>query len=160
MIIAHLLYSLLSLETVFSGSDAEQFIEISEPSSSSASFSQCAKFSEFPILSGSMDSLWPEECGDIKLYDLLELIPEVASSSSEDLCSSFFEKVVRGMRMKEVVITVRKKVPQFANLYPLYCSTDQRPDLTVSRKADNLPLILVEVHSSPFAATVNKTILV
>ena len=58
-----------------------------------------------------------------------------------------------------MVITVRKKVPQFANLYPLYCSTDQRPDLTVSRKADNLPLILVEVHSSPFTATVKKTIL-
>ena len=61
--------------------------------------------------------------------------------------------------MKEVKITVRKKVPGFEKLYPLYVTTDQRPDLTVSRETDNLPLILVEVHSSPFAATVNKTIL-
>lgn len=80
-----------------------------------------------------------------------------SSSSSEDLCSSFFEKVVEGMQ--EVVLTVRKTVPQCTNLYPLYCSTDQRPDLTVSRKADNLPLILMEVISSPFTATVKKTIL-
>ena len=61
--------------------------------------------------------------------------------------------------MKEVKITVRKKVLGFEKLYPLYVTTDQRPDLTVSRETDNLPLILVEVHSSPFAATVNKTIL-
>ena len=57
-----------------------------------------------------------------------------------------------------MVITVRKRVPHFANLYPLYCSTDQRPGLTVSRRVDNLPLILVEVHSSPFHATVKKLI--
>ena len=101
----------------------------------------------------------------MKLYDLLELLPELlpkgvakSSSSSEDLCSLFFqEKVVKGM--EEVKITVRKKVVGFEKLYPLYVTTDQQPDLTVSRKTDNLPLILVEVRSSPFAATVNKTIL-
>ena len=101
----------------------------------------------------------------MKLYDLLELLPELlpkgvakSSSSSEDLCSLFFqEKVVKGM--EEVKITVRKKVVGFEKLYPLYVTTDQRPDLTVSRETDNLPLILVEVRSSPFAATVNKTIL-
>ena len=85
--------------------------------SSSSSFTKYANFSEFPILWSSVDSLWAEECEDIKLYDLLALIPGVASSSSsEDLCSSFFEKVVRGM--KNVVITVRKKVPQFATFTP------------------------------------------
>ena len=56
-------------------------------------------------------------------------------------------------------IIVNKKVPQFANLYPLYCSTDQRQDLNVFREKDDLPLILVEVHSSPFNATVKKTVL-
>ena len=126
--------------------------------SSSSSFSKCAKFSEFPLLSRSVESLWAEECVNIKRYDLyhlLKLNPEEASkssSSSEVLCSSFFEEVVKGMN---VVITVKKKVPQFANLYQLYCSTDQRPDLNLSREEDDLPLILVEVHSSPFAETVN-----
>ena len=54
----------------------------------------------------------------------------------------------------EVVVTARRKVTEFAELYPLYCSTDQRPDVLVSRKVDNL--MLVEV---PFSATVKKTIL-
>ena len=101
----------------------------------------------------------PEYFGDMKHYDLSELLPKgvAKSSSSEDLCSLFFREVVKGM--KEVKITVRKKVLGFEKLYPLYVTTDQRPDLTVSRETDNLPLILVEVHSSPFAATVNKTIL-
>ena len=116
---------------------------------------------EFSLLSRSVESLWAEECENIKRYDLyhlLKLNPEEASkssSSSEVLCSSFFEEVVKGMN---VVITVKKKVPQFANLYQLY-STDQRPDLNLSREEDDLPLILVEVHSSPFAETVKKTIL-
>ena len=107
-----------------------------------------------------MGTFVPEYFGDMKLYDLSELLPKgvAKSSSSEDLCSLFFrEKVVKGM--EEVKITVRKKVFRFEKLYPLYVTTDQRPDLTVSRETDNLPLILVEVHSSPFAATVNKTIL-
>ena len=121
-------------------------------------FANSANFRDLPILSGSIGTFLPEYYGDMKLYDLSELLPEAKSSSSEDLCSLFFqEKVVKGM--EEVKITVRKKVPGFKKLYPLYVTTDQRPDLTVSRKTDNLPLILVEVHSSLFAATVNKTIL-
>ena len=101
----------------------------------------------------------PEDFGDIKLYDLSAL-SEGVTESSEDLCFLFFEEVVKGMEMKEEVkMTVRKKAPGFKNLYELYVNTDQRPDLTVCRETDNLPLILVEVHSSPFAATVKKTIL-
>ena len=120
--------------------------------------------SALPLLSGSIDTFQPEDFGDIKHYYLLPLLPKLSkgvamSSSTEDLCLLFFEEVVKGMKMKEVKITVRKEVPGFEKLYPLYVTTDQRPDLTVSGKTDNLPLILVEVHSSPFAATVNKTIL-
>ena len=127
---------------------------------SSSNFANSASFSDdLPILSMSVvATVTPEDIGDMKLYDLSELLPEEESSTSEGLCSLFFqEKVVKGM--EEVKITVRKKVLGFQRLYPLYVTTDQRPDLTVSRKMDNLPLILVVVHSSPFAITVNKTIL-
>ena len=134
--------------------------KMSSSTSGKKSSSNFANFRDLPILSASMDTFVPEYFGDMKHYDLSELLPKgvAKSSSSEDLCSLFFrEKVVKGM--KEVKITVRKKVLGFEKLYPLYVTTDQRPDLTVSRETDNLPLILVEVHSSPFAATVNKTIL-
>ena len=133
---------------------------------SSSNFANCANFSALralPLLSRSSDSFRPADFVDMKYYCLRPLLPElskeVAMKSSEDLCLLFFKEVVRGMKMKEVKITVRKEVPGFEKLYPLYVTTDQQPDLTVSRKTDNLPLILVEVHSSPFAATVNKTIL-
>ena len=131
---------------------------------SSSNFANSANFNALPLLSRSRDTFIPKEIGDMKHYYLLPLLPKLSkrvamSSSSEDLCFWFFEEVVRGMKMKEVKITVRKKVPGFEKLYPLYVTTDQRPDLTVSRETENLPLILVEVHSSPFAATVNKTIL-
>ena len=131
--------------------------------SENSPFSACTRsilrLCRLPILSMSVvATVTPENIGDMKLYDLSELLPKEESSTSEDLCSLFFqEKVVKGM--EEVKITVRKKVLVFQRLYPLYATTDQRPDLTVSRKMDNLPLILVEVHSSPFAITVNKTIL-
>jgi hypothetical protein len=116
-----------------------------------------ADFNSLPSLRKALQSLWPQNCDDIKLYDLVALVPEVTNDpSSEEVCSLFFKKVVVGMQ--EVDITVRKGVPHFAHLYPLYCSTDQRPDLTVFRRADKLPLILVEVHSSPFQATVRKLI--
>ena len=136
---------------------------------SSSIFANSANFIGLPLLSGSSYTFEPEEFQDMKHYCLMpllhelpelpELSEEVMKSSSEDLCLLFFEEVVKGMKMKEVKITVRKEVARFEKLYPLYVTTDQQPDLTVSRKTDDLPLILVEVHSSPFAATVNKTIL-
>ena len=119
-----------------------------------------------PLLSGSSYTFKPEEFQDMNDYCLMHLLPKLSTlekaKSSEELCLLFFEEVVRKMKdvkMKEVKITVRKKVHKFKKLYPLYVTTDQRPDLNVFRETDDLPLILVEVHSSPFAATVNKTIL-
>ena len=128
---------------------------------SSSNFASGADLSTLPMLSGWQGTFEPEDFGVMKHYDLLALLPpelskEDKSSSSEKLCSMFFDKVEG---MKEMNKTVGKKVPEFEKLYPLYVTTDQRPDLTVSRKADDLPLILVEVHTSPFAATVLKTIL-
>ena len=119
-----------------------------------------------PLLSGSSYTFKPEKFQDMNDYSLMHLLPKLPllekAKSSEELCLLFFEEVVRKMKdvkMKEVKITVRKKVLKFKKLYPLYVTTDQRPDLNVFRETDDLPLILVEVHSSPFAATVNKTIL-
>ena len=136
---------------------------------SSSIFANSANFIGLPLLSGSSYTFEPEEFQDMKHYCLMpllhelpelpELSEEVMKSSSEDLCLLFFEEVVKGMKMKEVKITVRKEVAGFEKLYPLYVTTDQRPDLNVFRETDDLPLILVEVHSSPFAATVNKTII-
>ena len=128
---------------------------------SSSNFVIGANLSSLPLLLGSLSTFNPEDFDEMKHYDLLALLQppklsEVDKMSSEELCSMFFEKVDG---MKEMNKTVRKKVPGLEKLYPLYVTTDQRPDLTVSRKVDNLPLILVEVHSSPFAATVRKTIL-
>jgi hypothetical protein len=133
---------------------------------SSSIFANSANFIGLPLLSGSSYTFKPEEFQDMKDYCLMHLLPKLPllekAKSSEELCLLFFEEVVRKMKdvkMKEVKITVRKEVAGFEKLYPLYVTTDQRPDLNVFRETDDLPLILVEVHSSPFAATVNKTIL-
>ena len=69
-----------------------------------------------------------ENIGDMKLYDLSELLPsellpKEESSKSGDLCALFFQEVVKGM--EEVKITVRKAVLVFQRLYPLYTTTDQ-----------------------------------
>ena len=97
-------------------------------------------------------SLSPEECEDMNSYNLLALVAST-DMSSEELCFCYFVEVVKGL-----MLTLRKKANQFEKLLPLHCSTDQRPDVTVSRKRDSLPLIVVEVHSSPFATTVQKCI--
>ena len=94
-----------------------------------------------PLLSGSSYTFKPEEFQDMKDYCLMHLLPKLSllekAKSSEELCLLFFEEVVRKMKdvkMKEVKITVRKKVHKFKKLYPLYVTTDQRPDLNVFRE--------------------------
>ena len=151
---------------ISTGSASGKISTGSASSKKSSIVANSANLIGLPLLSGSSYTFKPEEFQDMKDYCLMHLLPKLSllekAKSSEELCLLFFEEVVRKMKdvkMKEVKITVRKKVHKFKKLYPLYVTTDQRPDLNVFRETDDLPLILVEVHSSPFAATVNKTIL-
>ena len=123
-------------------------------SSSSSVSAQCSTtFRNLPILTMS-GSFSPEDCENAKHYNLLALVQSTNAASSDELCYSYFEAIIKEEVVPEVVpemtLTMRKKVAQFEKLLPLHCSTDQRPDVAVVRKSDDLPLMLVEVHSSPF----------
>ena len=76
---------------------------------------------------------------------------------SESFCSRYLETFKE--LDSEVELKVDKNYSQFEFLPELHCTMSQRPDVAIVRKCDQLTLLPVEVHSSPFSDSIIKCML-
>ena len=77
---------------------------------------------------------------------------------SESFCSRYLE-TFKELDSEVVELKVDKNYSQFEFLPELHCTMSQRPDVAIVRKYDQLTLLPVEVHSSPFSDSINKCML-
>ena len=69
------------------------------------------------------------------------------------------EKCKCRQRYDDIVLT-DSNVEVFLNLEPIFCSVKIRPDLVMYRHDPKIPVLIVEVHSSPYARSLRKLALV
>ena len=76
---------------------------------------------------------------------------------SEALCCRYLE-TFREVD-STVELQVRERIKQLEYIPPIYCTTDECPDVAIIRKCDGLTLLLVEIHSSTYEKTIRKCLL-
>ena len=125
--------------------------------SSSASTSATIDISELILLKRKLGSMTAEACAEKNIYNLSVLEPSLCQLDldHDNFCFRYVSDLVKGDPGLSTLL--RQKVTHFAELHPLYATTDKRPDVLIAR--DGFPLVQFEVHSSSFDNTIRKCIL-
>ena len=105
----------------------------------------------------------PADFNNIKKYNLFEMgvskeMEIVNEENSDTFCSRYLE-TFKELDSGVVELKVDKNYSQFEFLPELHCTMVQHPDVAIVRKCDQLTLLPVEVHSSPFSYSINKCVL-
>ena len=127
--------------------------------SSSGSTSATIDISELILLKRKLGSMTAEACAGKHIYNLAMLEPSLCQLGldHDNFCFRYVSDLVKGDPGLSTLL--RQKVTHFAELHPLYATTDKRPDVLIARARDGFPLVQFEVHSSPFDNTIRKCIL-
>ena len=113
-------------------------------------------------------SLSPDDCASYKLYTLEEVLGSAGLSvvmsankkeTSDQACCRYVTKKVSIRYSCECT----KMVQALKDIPPLFCTLKQFPDVMVFKPGEpvmpKLPVLTVEVHSSPFQYTIMKCII-
>ena len=119
---------------------------------SASTLSKTARQLDSRFLKWDVDSQSLEFCVEKKSYSLRSLYRSSSGRSSEQNCRDYLRQILP----QDWKFTVMKKLTILSNLPPLVCTVDQRPDITVYPPASDIPVTIVEVHSSPYESTIKK----
>ena len=103
-----------------------------------------------------------KKCAEKREYNLNMLVNDMNAlgnkGESDEICSRFLKQLLpAGHNVHDPNTAIKA----FADLAPLYCSTNERPAVCVYREGDKeLPVLPVEVHSSSYEHTIRKCILI
>ncbi len=131
-----------------------------KPNASSSSMSQNLQLYS-DLVSRSLN--WRKtasKCADLTQYNLLDMGEGVEEESSEQRCLEVVQRILgRTAYGKWYKYQCTKQNDDLESLLPLYCTPNQRPDVLVFEKGNRLPVLVIEVHSSPYDRTIEKCIM-
>ena len=133
------------------------------PSHRRGSASASSKLLSSELFKLDFTSLDCDECADQKysLYSLDDILKNAGlrvqdTEKSADACCRY----IRNKLPDRCSYEVNSFFKSLNSLPSLYCNSGQKPDMMVfDKNVSNLPVILVEVHSSPFQQSIVKCII-
>ena len=90
-----------------------------------------------------------------ELYSLDAIVgsnPELPANSYESLRTW----ISKELRISPTNVSCNTEVKEFKEMIPIFTSTNIRPDVSVYRQ--NIPVLCIEVHSSPYEQSINKMV--
>lgn len=110
---------------------------------------------------GYVESVLNQKALDLSQLDLpttdndYELDSRPNASSKDNYVGEYVKRLIP-LNLPDVVVSVDKNLDLFQHLRPFSKSVNNRPDVVFLK--GGLPLLIVEVQSSPFAHSVSKTV--
>jgi len=130
----------------------------------SSSASSVARYSvqERPLIGRDPSFPQVQTCAESNWYSLSDLLKSESDSArqSEGACKDYLAQILRQTHLNQYKFKVKPKLAGLESLMPLYCSVPHLPDVQVfSSRVPGLPVVVVEVHSSPYGCTIEKCIM-